>query len=234
MRWGSSGRKFDRLGWDARPGEPFLDTLLRPLVIAALGALDDPPVIAQAEKRFAAFVANPASLPPDLRGPVLGIIGHHADQPTYDTLRRLGEAAPGTEEKLRFFNAMAGAADAALIAQTMQFAASGAIPPGRITNVINVASVASDNPDEVYRQVQASQAAIRKLLSLEGQGRLLTAAAAGSASSAVARALVSDKASHASIGAKILAARSADAIATRAELAQRAAPAIAARFGGGK
>ena len=222
--------EFARLGWDARPGEPFLDTLLRPSLIATLGVLDDAAIVAEAQRRFAAFVAKPESLAPDLRAPVLAIVGHHADVPTYDTLARLGEAAPGTEEKLRYFNAMASAADPALIARTMAFAASGKIPPGRITSVINLAAVASDNPDEVYRQLQPATAAIRKLLSAEGQARLLPAAAAGTASSAIARALVSDPASHASIGAKIVAARVADAIATRAELSQRAAPAIAARF----
>ena len=222
--------EFDRLGWDGKPGEPFLATLLRPLLIASLGDLDDPAVIAEARRRFAAFVKNPASLAPDLRAPVLGIVGHHADQQTWDTLRRLGESAPGTEEKLRFFAAMAAASDPALIAQTMHFAGSGQIPPGRIANVINIAALASDNPDEVYKQVQPNAAVIRKLLSAEGQARLLPAAAAGSASSAVARALLADPASHASIGAKIVAARTADAIATRAELAQRAAPAIAVRF----
>ena len=222
--------EFDRLGWDAKPGEPFLDTLLRPSLIATLGVLDDAAIVAEAQRRFTAFVANPASLAPDLRAPVLAIVGHHADAQTYDTLARLGEAAPGTEEKLRYFNAMAGAGNAALIARTMAFAASGQIPPGRITNVINVAALNSDNPDEVYRQLQPNAAAIRARLSTEGQARLLPAAAAGTASSAIARALLADPASHASIGAKIVAARVADAIATRAELAQRAAPAIAARF----
>jgi aminopeptidase N len=226
--------EFNRLGWDAKPGEPFLDTLLRPLLIAALGDFDDTAIIAEAQRRFAAFVASPTSLAPDLRAPVLAIIGHHADQQTYDTLRRLGEAAPGTEEKLRYFAAMAGAGDPALIAQTMQFAASGQIPPGRIASVINTAAATSDNPDEVYKQLVAGQDPIRKLLSAEGQARLLPAGAAGTASSAIARALVADPASHASIGAKIIAARTADAIATRAELAQRAAPAIAARFKAGK
>ncbi len=221
---------FERLGWDAKAGEPFLDTLLRPLLIAALGEMDDAVILAGAQERFTAFTVNPRSLSPDLRAPVLGIIGHHADQQTYEALRRLGEAAPGTEEKLRYFGAMASAAAPALITQTMQFAASGEIPPGRIANVINIAALASDNPDEVFKQVLANQVAIRKLLSAEGQARLLPAAAAGTASSGVARALLANPASRASIGAKILAARTADAIATRAELQQRAAPAIAVAF----
>jgi aminopeptidase N len=220
--------EFARLGWDAKPGESFLDALLRPRLIGALGEFDDPEVTAEARRRFDAFLAHPASLAANLREPVLLIVGHHADQATYDTLRRLGVQAPGTEEKLRFFSAMAAAQDPKLIAQTMQFAASGAIPNGRIPMVINTAAMMSDNPDAVWQDVQPVQADIRKHLTEDGQSFLLPAAAASSGSAVVARALVSDPASHASIGAKIAAARVADAINTRAQLQQRAAPAMAA------
>jgi aminopeptidase N len=220
--------EFARLGWDARPGESFLDSLLRPRLIAALGEYDDPDVTQEATRRFDAFVAHPDSLPPNLREPVLNIVGHHADQATYDRLRKLGEQATGTEEKLRYFSAMAAAQDPALIAQTVQYAASGNVPNGRVPMLIMVAGRNSDNPDEVWRQLLPHQAAIRVHLTDEGQTFLLPAAAFSSSSSAVARALLSDPASHASIGAKIMARRAADAVDTQAQLQQRAAPAVAA------
>jgi aminopeptidase N len=220
--------EFARLGWDAKAGESFLDALLRPRLIGALGEFDDPDVTAEAQRRFQAFVANPASLAANLREPVLMIVGHHADQAAYDTLRKLGEAASGTEEKLRYFGAMAAAQDTKLIAQTMQFAASGQIPNGRIPMIINGAALMSDNPDAVWQQLLPVQAEIRKHLTDDGQTMLLPAAAASSGSAVVARALVSDPASHASIGAKLTAARVADAINTRAQLQQRAAPAMTA------
>jgi aminopeptidase N len=220
--------EFERLGWDGKPGESFLDSLLRPRVIDALGEFDDPAINAEARKRFDAFVANPASLAPDLREPVLTMIGHHADQATYDKLRKLGEDATGTEEKLRYFGAMAAAEDPKLIAQTMQYATSGQIPNGRVPMIIMIAGRDSDNPDEVWRQLLPHQAEIRKHLTQESQTFLLPAAAFSSSSSAVARALLSDPESHSSIGAKIMAARAADAVNTQAQLQQRAAPALAA------
>jgi aminopeptidase N len=220
--------EFDRLGWEAKPGESFLDTLLRPDVIATLGAFDDPDVKAEAKRRFEAFTANPATLTPDLRDPVVNIVGHHADQATYDRLRQLGETAPGTEEKLRYFDAMASAEDPALIAQTVTYAGSGKVPNGRVATLLFTASRFSDNPDQVFKLVQANQAAIRVHLTDQSQTFLLPAAAAASTSQVTARALVSDPASHASIGAKIVAARAADAIATSAELQQRAVPAVTA------
>jgi aminopeptidase N len=220
--------EFDRLGWDAKPGESFLDALLRPQVIGALGEFGDQSVMNEARKRFDAFIEKPESLAANLREPVLMIVGHHADQATYDRLRHLGERANGTEEKLRYFDAMAAAEDSSLIAQTMEYAASGQIPNGRIPMVIMVAGRDSDNPDEVWRQLLPHQKDIRAHLTDEGQTFLLPAAAFSSSSSAVARALLADPASRASIGAKIMARRAVDAVDTQAQLQQRAAPALAA------
>ena len=220
--------EFDRLGWDAKPHEEFLDGLLRPELIAALGRYGDQDVVAEARRRFAAFRTNPASLAPDLREPVLNIVGHEADRATYDALLALGTAAPGTEEKLRYFNAAASAADPGLIAATVALAQSDKLPNGRVLEVLAEASRHSGNPDEVWRQVLAAQGAIRPHLTDQGQAALLPAVAFSSASAAVKRALLADPASRANPGAKHLAARAADAIDTAAELQQRVQPALAA------
>jgi len=224
--------EFDRLGWDAKPGEAFVDTLLRPDLIAALGHYGDPAVVSEARRRFAVFLHDNSSLAPDLRGPVLGIVGHDADRATYDQLIALGEAAPGTEEKLRYFTAAARAADPALIALTVANASSGKLPNGRVLQVLFVAAAESGNPDEVWRQVVAAQGVIRPHLTADGQGMLLPAVAAASSSSAIKRALWADAASKANPGAKHMAARAADAIDTAAELQQRVQPALAAWLGG--
>ena len=108
----------------------------------------------------------------------------------------------------------------------MKYASSGQVPNGRVAMLIYTASRNSDNPDQVFKLVQADQAAIRVHLTEGSQTFLLPAAAAASSSTVTARALVSDPASHASIGAKIIAARAADMIATSAELQQRAVPAV--------
>jgi aminopeptidase N len=220
--------EFDRLGWDAKPGESFLDTLLRPDVIAALGRFEDPDVIAEARSRFDRFTKDPASLPPDLREPVLEIVGHRADQAIYAKLGELGATATSTEEKLRYFGAMASAEDPKLIQETVVLAASGQIPNGRVAQMIGAASTRSDNPDEVWRDVLPRQKDLRAHLTEESQNFLLPAAAAGSTSTAIARALLADPSAKTSIGATIIARRFADTILTQAELQQRAVPALTA------
>jgi hypothetical protein len=221
--------EFERLGWDPKPGESFLNSLLRPDIIAALGRAGDPAVIAEANKRFAAFLKDPASLPPALRTPVLDIVGHHADQATYDTLKKLGTGATSTEEKLRYFGAMASATDPALMKQSVAFATSGAVPNGRITTMIYQASLTSGKADELYQMVVPHEGEFAARMPADGLGpTVLVAAAAGSSNPETAKTLLAAKSSQASIGAKIWAARVADGINTAAELKARTVPVVAA------
>jgi aminopeptidase N len=211
-----------RLGWEAKPGEPFPDSLLRPDLIAALGQFQDGDTIAEARQRFAAFVQNPSLLAPDLRRPVLDIVGHTADQTTYDALKRLGMQAPGTEEKLRYFMAMAAAADPALIAETVAFADAGEVPNGRVAAFLEAASRDSENAELVYRLVAPMEAKLAARMPQAGFGSTpLIAAADGSSDPATARAILAAPSSNASSGTKILAARLADRIMSAAALRAR-------------
>jgi aminopeptidase N len=210
--------EFARIGWDAKPGESFLDTLLRPDLIAALGEAGDPEITAEAKRRFDKFVTMPDSLAPNLREPVVMIVGHHADPATYDRLRKLGETATSTEEKLRYFGAMAVAEDPALVARTVEYAASGQVPNGRVAMLIAYAGRGSDNPDLVFKLVQAQQAKIRTHLAETSQNFLLPAAAFASSNPEVAKALLADPATKGSKGAQIIGAMAADSITTTADL----------------
>ena len=214
--------EFARLGWDTKPGEPFIESLLRPDLIAALGRFQDGPTIAEARRRFAAFAHDPSALPPALREPVLDIVGHTADQATYDTLRAMGIKAPSTEEKLRYFVAMSAAADPKLVAQTVAFADAGEVPNGRVTEFLITASRGSENAELVYRLVVPVEAKLLARMPAGGLGPTpLAAAASGSSDPATARALLAAPTSNASRGAHIWAARVADGIGTAAELRAR-------------
>jgi aminopeptidase N len=217
-----------RLGLVPKPGESFLDSMLRPSLLSALGTFDDPSVTAAARRDFAEFQKNPASVSPSLLDPVTLIVGMHADAATYATLGKLTATAPDTEQKLRYAKAMAASRDPQLIAQSVQAAASGAIPNGRIAQYIGMIARGSDNPDLVWKLVQPNQAAIRARLAPESQTFLLPVIAYQSTSPEISRALLADPASSATTGAKIEAARAADYVATSAELRDRAQPALAA------
>jgi len=221
--------EFSRLGWDARPGESFLDGLLRPSLISALGIFEDPQIVGEAKRRFRAFLVKPAALAPALRQPVFQIVGRSADEATWSRLRDLAARAPGTEEKLRYFAAMAAATDPALIRKNVAFADAGEIPNGRITQFIQEVSSFSGKPDLVYSLFVPVEASIARRITSDGLGpTVLTAAAAGSADDATAAALLSAKSTMASDGAQIQAKRVAEGIRARAALRVRAAAALKA------
>ena len=113
------GPKLAQLGWDARPGEPDLDATLRARLIGDLGTCGDPAVIKECTRRFQAFLADPASLAGNLRGPVLSVVGRYATRETYDQLHALARAAKTTEEKRRAYGGMQAALDPALAAETL-------------------------------------------------------------------------------------------------------------------
>jgi aminopeptidase N len=218
-----------RLGWDAKPGESFLDTVLRPNVISTLGRLDDQATIAEASKRFQGFLQNPDSLAPALREPVFDIAGHHADQATYDKLKAMGIKATSTEEKLRYFGAMASASDPALLKQTVAFADAGEVPNGRITMFLYQASSASGHADDLFRMVVPMEAQLTKRLPPGGLGPSpLIAAAAGSSNPETAKAVLAAKSSTESIGAKIWANRVAGMIDENAKMRARTVPVVEA------
>jgi aminopeptidase N len=221
--------EFDRLGWDAKPDESFLDALLRPELVGALGDFGDKDVVAEAGRRFVAFQKSPEALPPALRGPVLRIVGHHADQAQWDMLRHMGIAATSTEEKLRYFGAMAEAADPKLIAENVKFADAGAVPNGRIPMFLFQASQGSGDADLLFKLVLPEEPELAKRLPPDGLSpSVIAAAAAGSSNPDTAKALLAAKSSNASTGGKIWAARVADMIGTSAELRARAVPVVEA------
>ena len=108
------GPKFAQLSWEAKPGETALDATLRARLIAALGRYGDRAVIAECLRRFQAYIADPARLPGNLRGPVLDVVGRHATRETFDQLHALARAAHTTEERRRAYGGMQAAIDPAL------------------------------------------------------------------------------------------------------------------------
>jgi aminopeptidase N len=119
----------DRLGWDAKPDDSPVIEELRRKVIADLGAWGDPGVIAEAHKRFTAFLADPASLPPDDQTIVLNIVAINADAATYAKLVDVAKGAKNETELRRYFGALANVRDPQLAAETAKLALSPAIPP---------------------------------------------------------------------------------------------------------
>jgi aminopeptidase N len=220
----------DRLGWDPKPGETSEAALLRGSVIDMLGRFGDAGVIAESKKRFEAFLADPASLSPSLREAVLDTIGRGADQALWDKLRALGNSASGTEEKLRYYYALAGARDPALVDQGVGIGLTDEIAIGRVNRFLGHEAAESDDPNRVWHDVQTHlDPILNKLGKIPGmgsRGSLLPMIARASNDPAIAAELLAQPEVNATSGARRGADRAAEDIAAKAELRARLLPAL--------
>ena len=109
----------DRLGWDGSGSGDDDDTLLRGSLIRTLGELGDEAVIAEAKRRFAAFLRDPKSLPAALRDSVTHVVGYRGGSRNLRHLLTLARKSTVTNERLRYYFAAAAARDPALARATL-------------------------------------------------------------------------------------------------------------------
>ena len=169
----------ERSGWDPKPGEGHLDALKRSTILSRLGHHSYRPVLAEAGRRFARYLKDPATLHPDLRGVVYNLVGQQADQATYETLWELQRKAALQEEQVRLLMALSNPRDERLLQETLRRSLTDAVRSQDAVLVItSVAasrpsvgrdlawSFVKDNWDELYRRYAESGFLIRRLVQI--------------------------------------------------------------------
>ncbi len=215
-----------QVGWDAKPNEMPDVTLLRSSLIRTLARFEDPAVVAEARKRFAAFVADPSSLPPSMQDAVLAAVGYGADKTIYDQLHELGRKANSTETLLRYYGALGGAHDPALIAETVGITQTNEILPGRVNRFIGAAASGSDNPELVWKLfLTKRKAVLDKLTPMQAAG-LMPMVAGASSDPKIAEELKTLPESNISSGARHDADKAVEDITFKSNFKARLVPAI--------
>jgi aminopeptidase N len=169
---------YGRLGWDARPGEPDNDALLRRTVLAALGRMDDPAVIAEARRRFTAFLAAPDSLRGTTRQTVLQIVADHADAATWDQLHDLAQKATDSTDKSRFYRYLGVSHDPALADRALALALSKEPPATDAPSLIS--AVAGTFPDKAFAWALAHRAQVEAMIEPTSRTSFFARLASGS------------------------------------------------------
>jgi aminopeptidase N len=146
--------QLQRLGWEPKSNEPATDTLLRNSVISLLGQFGDQEVIAIARTRFEKFLTQPESLPPNLRPVVTDIVGRYSDRATYDKIHELARTANGTEERRRYYSAMAAALDPALAALTLPISLTDETVPQEAIRLVPAVAHEGEQPDLAWQFAQ--------------------------------------------------------------------------------
>nr|AGU09876.1 Peptidase family M1 [uncultured organism] len=118
-----------KMGWKPAADETAGVQRLRRTLLAHLGAWGDADVIAEARRRFAAFVADPSSLAPDDQATILTIVAQNADAATFEQLHAVARASHNETEVRRFYPILMRVRDPQLAAQAARIALSPEIPP---------------------------------------------------------------------------------------------------------
>ncbi|XP_075224213.1 puromycin-sensitive aminopeptidase isoform X2 [Lycorma delicatula] len=114
----------NKLGWEPKPNESHLDTLLRSLVLGRLAVYGDKEVIAEAQKRFEDYVAGKSVIPADLRSPIYKAVMTVGDESTYKTMLKLYRDQDLHEEKDRICRAFGAIKDKNILSKVLQFSVS--------------------------------------------------------------------------------------------------------------
>src|SRR5213592_2385772 len=151
---------FDALGWDPKDGEPATAGNLRASLINALGDLNDQEIVASCRGRFKKYLSNPQSLQPDLRPPVLAVVGRYGDEATWNQLHELGLKTTSTEEKQNYYDALAGAIDSTLVKKTLPIALTDELPTSRAVFLVSKVARESDHPEIAWDFAKANMKAL--------------------------------------------------------------------------
>src|SRR5205809_2742434 len=151
---------FATLGWEPKPDEPPNAGRLRASLIGALGHLNDSEVLAGCRERFQKYLAHPASLPPDLRAPVLAVVGGYADEKTWHKLHELGLKTTSIEDQQNYYNALAGASDPKLVKKTLAIALTDELSTSRAIFLVSRVARDTDHPDIAWEFAKANMKAL--------------------------------------------------------------------------
>jgi len=162
---------FAALKWEPKPEEPLNAGRLRASLISALGHLNDPEIIDACRERFEKYLANPVSLPPDLRAPVLALVGRYADEKTWNKLHELGVKTTSSEEKQNYYNALASAIDPKLVKKTLAIALTDELPTSRAVFLVSRVARESGHPEIAWQFAKANMKALVAKVDAAGANR---------------------------------------------------------------
>ena len=165
------GPTFAALGWDPKPNEPPNAGRLRASLIGALGHLNDPEIIAGCREHFQKYLTHPASLPPDLRAPVLAVVGGYADEKTWNKLHELGLKTTSIEDQQNYYEALACATDPKLVEKTLAIALTEELPTSRAIFLVSRVGRDSGHPDIAWEFAKANMRALLAKVDAAGANR---------------------------------------------------------------
>jgi len=147
---------FDQLGWDPKTDEPVSAATLRGNLVGLLGEFGDPDITNGCRERFQNFLNDPKAIPADMRREVLAVVGHNADQATWEKLHELGAKTTVIAEQQNYYDALAYARDPKLIQRTLAIALTDELSSSRATFLPALVARQSDHPELAWEFAKAN------------------------------------------------------------------------------
>jgi aminopeptidase N len=214
------------MGWEPAANEPDERELLRVRLIRVLGDLGDEAILAEAKGRFAAFVQSPTSLRPGLREPVTHLAGRTADRATYEILHELARKTTNTDERVRYYSALAAALDPGLAQETLALALTDEIPTTTVGNLVFGVASSGEHPDLAWAFLQQNFAALASRQGPFFRDNFAANLMANFSDRAHAGELASFAPAQQTSGARMMAARTQEIILTDADFVAQTLPAV--------
>jgi aminopeptidase N len=219
---------FDRLGWDGAGAPDDDEALLRASLIRALGEFGDEDIIAEAKRRFERFRQDPNSLSAALRDPVMHVVGISADKPTYEALLALARKATATNERLRYYFALASARDPVLAREALALTLTDELPNTIVSGVISTVASSSEQPELAWDFVQKHYDPLLAKLGPSFHDSFIPNLMTNFNDGAHIAELLQFAPAQATSGGKVMTGRAVETIAIAVDLKTRALPAVEA------
>ena len=172
-----------RVGWTAAPGEAAPVANLRSTLIAALGEMDDPAVLAEARRRYALRDSDKDAMPVALRRPILGVIAANADAATWDALLAEARNEQAAMIKAEQYGMLGASHDPALARRALDLALTD--EAGATNSASIISHVASQHPDLAFDFAMAHRAQVEKKIDATSRSRFYPGLARHSADPAM-------------------------------------------------
>jgi aminopeptidase N len=166
-----------RLGWSPRANEPANDAVLRGELIATLGGLRDPAVLAEASRRFA--TDHPSVVSGPLWQTILAIVALNADAHIWERLRRMAREETNPLVRVQLYQILGAVRDEALARRALDLALTE--EPGATNSSQLISSVAGVHPDLAFDFAVANHARVERIVDASSRSRYVAGLGAGSA-----------------------------------------------------
>lgn len=114
-----AAKQLQRLGWEEAAGDSHFDRLLRPTILGLASYGEEPAVVDEAKRRFAAM-KKPEDIHPDIRGVVYGTVARTGGLEDFEKMFAMHNSSTNSEERVTLAGALTGFEQPVLVQRALE------------------------------------------------------------------------------------------------------------------